>query len=135
MLFRLVVAGFLLAHGLIHASFLAARPAATAGGPSWPFELDRSWLLRPLGMRADTARTVGMALIAATIAGFALAAVVALGILPASLWTVGIGVGAVASLALLGLFFRPWLTLGLAIDLVLLWAALLADWMPDGLGS
>ncbi len=135
MLFRSVVAGFLFAHGLIHASFLAARPPATAGGPSWPFELDRSWLLSPLGMRADTTRGLGMALTAATIAGFALAALVALGILPASLWAVGIGVGAVSSLALLGLFYRPWLTLGVAIDLVLLWAAFIASWMPDGLES
>lgn len=135
MLFRLVVAGFLLAHGLIHGSFLAARPAATAGGPSWPFELDRSWLLSPLGMRADATRAVGMALTAATIAGFALGAVVALGILPTSLWPVGIGIGAGSSLALLGLFYRPWLTLGVVIDLVLLWAVFITSWLPDGLGS
>jgi hypothetical protein len=44
-------------------------------------------------------------------------------------------VGAGASLAMLVLFFHPWLALGLAIDAVLLWAVLANGWRPDGIAS
>lgn len=134
MLTKVLLAGFLLAHGLIHASFLAPRPAATAGGPAWPFDLGRSWALTPLGLDSATTSVLGMALIAATIAGFGLAAVAALGVAP-GLWPVGVAVGGVASILLLGLFFHPWLALGVVIDLVLLWAVFLGSWAPDGLAS
>lgn len=46
------------------------------------------------------------------------------------LWVPAVTVGAVASLALLGRFVQPWLVLGVAIDLVLLWVALVAAWVP-----
>lgn len=131
MLVKLAVAGFLLAHAAIHAGFVSPRPPVTAGGPEWPFEL-RSWLLGPAGLDADTARVLGMALVALTIAGFALAAVTALGIAPSGLWPASVAIGAVASIALLGLFFHPWLVLGIAIDVALLWAVLLVRWTPEG---
>ncbi len=135
MLARLLLAAFLLAHGLVHLMFFSPPPPATAGGPSWPFALDRSWALTPLGVPADAMRVLGTALIALTIAGFALAAVVALGILPSSLWVPTIAIGAAASLALLVLFFQPWLILGVAIDAVLLWTALIAAWSPTALAG
>jgi hypothetical protein len=50
-------------------------------------------------------------------------------------WTAGVAVGAIASLALLVLFFHPWLVLGVVIDVVLLWAVLAARWVPDSLTS
>ena len=130
---RLVIAGLLLALGLIHASYLAPRPPATAGGPAWPFELDRSWLLSSLGTSSELARILGIALVALTIAGFALAALVAVGIAPAGLWSAALTLGAVASLAVLVLYFHPWLVLGVAVDLVVLWAALVSRWAPEGL--
>jgi hypothetical protein len=130
MITRLLFAGFLLAHGAIHASFLSPRPPATAGGPAWPFELTRSWVLTPLGVQPETARLLGMALVAATFGAFALAALAATGLLPSELSGPSTGVGAVASLALLVLFFHPWLVLGLAIDLGLLWAVLVTGWTP-----
>jgi hypothetical protein len=130
----LVVAAFMLAHGLIHASFLTPRPPATAGGPSWPFELNRSWLLTRLGVGSDVTRPLGIALVVLTIAGFALAAVSALGVAP-GLWSVGVVVGAVASLAILWLYFHPWLILGILIDIVLLWAITVAGWAPQGFAS
>jgi hypothetical protein len=130
---RLVIAAFLLAHAGIHAAFVSPRPPATAGGPAWPFEL-RSWLLTPLGVGPEANRLIGLALVAATIGGFGLAAVGALALAPAVAWTAGVSLGAIASLALLVLFFHPWLALGVVIDLGLLWAALVADWGPKGLG-
>ncbi len=135
MLPRLLLAAFLLAHGLVHLLFFSPPPPATEGGPSWPFALDRSWILTPVGLGADTTRILGIALIALTIAGFALAATVALGVLPSSLWVPAVVIGAVASLAVLGLFYRPWLTLGVAIDVVLLWFVLIANWSPAGLDA
>jgi hypothetical protein len=56
-----------------------------------------------------------------------------LAFLPATMWPVGTVAGAIASIALLVLFFHPWLVLGLAIDFVLLWAVLVARWEPDWL--
>ncbi|GEM_PF-915744 len=133
MIARLLVVGLVLGHGLIHAAYLAPRPPLTASGPAWPFELGHSWPLGSLGVSGDANRLVGVALVAVTIAGFALAAVAALGVAPADVWTAGIVVGAMASLALLVLFFHPWLVLGVAIDVVLLWAVLAVRWVPDNL--
>lgn len=132
---RLLIAGLLLGHALVHAAYLAPRPPVTAGGPAWPFELGRSWAFESLGAGAELSRLVGIALIALTIGGFALAALGAIGAGPAFLWPAGIAVGAVASVGVLALFFHPWLVVGLAIDVVLLWAALVARWTPEVLGS
>jgi hypothetical protein len=132
MLPRLLFAAFLLAHGAIHASFLAPRPPATAAGPTWPFEIARSWVLTSLGIQPASMRLLAMALVAATIAAFALAALAAAGVIPVELWGPASVAGAVASVALLVLFFQPWLVLGVVIDLGLLWAVLIAGWSPHG---
>jgi hypothetical protein len=130
MLPMLLLAAFLLAHGLIHVSFLTPRPAPATDGPAWPFDLDRSWLLTSVGIPGPATRALGTALVALTIAGFALAAIVALGLLD-SLWVPAVVIGATASLAVLGLYYRPWLTLGIVIDVVLLWAVLVAGFVPS----
>ena len=127
-----LIAVFLLAHAAVHGSFMAPRPPATAGGPTWPFELGKSWVLGPLGLDSEVTRMVGMALIALTIGAFALAALVAVGFVPAGLWPPTVTVGAIASIALLGLYFSPWFVVGVGIDLVLLWAVLVASWAPEG---
>jgi hypothetical protein len=135
MVARLVLAAFLLAHGAIHLGFVAPRPPATAGGPAWPFDLGRSWILGQLGLDREPARVLGMALIAATMGGFALAALAAIGVAPAGVWQAAVAIGAVGSIAVLALFFHPWLVLGVAIDVALLWAVLVASWAPEGLTS
>lgn len=132
MLVRIVISALLVAHGAVHAAYLAPRPPATAGGPAWPFDLDRSWLLAPLGVQAGALRALGLALVAATFGAFALAALAAIGLLPAGLWTSGVVIGSIASLALLGLFFHPWLALGAVIDVMLLWAVVIQSWAPEG---
>ena len=63
----------------------------------------------------------------------ALAAIVALGILD-GLWVLVVCLAAGASLVLLGLFYRPWLTIGLVIDVVLLWAVLVWGFVPPSSG-
>jgi hypothetical protein len=129
MVVRLILAGFLLAHGALHASFLTPRPPVTAGGPPRPFDLDRSWLLSPMGVQPELTRLIGVALVAAMVVGFAFASLSALGIAPHGIWGPAVTLGSVASGAVLVLFFHPWLALGLGIDVALMWAAL-AGWSP-----
>ncbi len=136
MLVRLAVAGFLLAHAVIHVSFLAPAPPATAAAsPAWPFTMTHSWLFIRLDVAPEAARSVGTALVATTIAGFALAALCAIGIVPAAVWLPAIAIGTASSLALLIAFFHPWLVLGVGIDLILLWASLVAGWTPAAVDS
>ena len=130
----LIVAGFLVAHALIHASFLSPRPPATASGPQWPFELNHSWLLTPAGIGEGTLRSLGVALLALVLAGYAGAALATIGIAPAAAFVPGIAVGSVASAVMLAMFFHPWLVLGFAIDGALLWATVAAGWRPGTLG-
>jgi hypothetical protein len=130
---RLLIVASLMAHAAIHAAYITPRPPATAAGPEWPFDLGKSWILTPLGVEPGTARVLGLALVAATFGGFALAALATIGLLQTGLWTAGIAMGSGASLVLLGLFFHPWLVLGVAIDAVLLWAVLVETWAPERL--
>jgi hypothetical protein len=128
MIVVLAVAAFLIAHGLVHALFLAPPPAAK-DGPTWPFELDRSWLLGPLGVAPGTSRILGLVLVVLTIATCCLAGIVTLGIVT-ELWAASVALAASVSLVLLGLFYQPWLTIGVGIDLALLWAVLVMGWTP-----
>jgi hypothetical protein len=132
---KILFAVFLLAHAAIHVSYISPRPPVTAGGPTWPFELGRSWLLSPLGLSADMTRIVGIGLLALLVIGFGIAALATFGMVPMTLWPGAVVVGAVTSIVMLVLFFHPWLVAGVGIDLVLLWAALLADWTPASLGG
>jgi len=127
-----VVAGLLLGHALIHASYLKAEPTPQRGAPAWPFHLDRSWLLRPLRLGAATTRALGSMLIVLTIVAFGVAAAASTGVAPASMWRVAVAVGAVASLSVLVAFFHPWLGLGIVIDLGLIWFVVVGDWAPAG---
>ena len=125
-----MIAAFLLAHALIHVAFLAPPPPATAGGPSWPFATQRSWVVARLGISAEATRVLALALVGLTVAAFALAALVAIGVAPAVLWVPALTLGSVASIALLVACFHPWFVVGVAIDVALLWAGLVAGWMP-----
>jgi hypothetical protein len=133
MAIKLLFAGFLLAHAAVHLLFFVPKPAATPGGPSWPFELGRSWALSPFGLAPDTLRILGIALVAVLIGAYALAALATFGLGPAGLWVPAVAAGTIASLALLGLFYLPWLTIGVGIDIVLLWLVLASSWAPEGL--
>jgi hypothetical protein len=130
MLPRLVLAAFLLGHAAVHAAYLSPRPAATVGGPTWPFDLTHSWVLSPLGVSSEALRILGIALFALTLASFALAAIAAVGFLPVGVWGWSTVIGAAASLAMLIVFFHPWLAVGVAIDLLALWTVLVIGWTP-----
>jgi hypothetical protein len=135
MLLKVFLAGFLFLHGAIHVSYLAPRPPATPGGPVWPFTLERSWLLTAMAVPAELTRLIGLALVVATLASFAFAAAAMLGLFPSGLWPAAVAVGAGTSLAVLALYFHPWLVIGVVIDLALLAVVMIARWSPDALGS
>ena len=126
-----LVALFLVVHAAIHLSYLSPRPMATAAGPTWPFDLRRSWILSPLGAPDAATRALGLALVALTMAGFLLAASVILGLAPSGLWVPAITIGAVASMGVLVLFFHPWLVVGVIVDVFLLFVVLAGGWSPD----
>ena len=132
---NLVVATLLLAHGVLHASFLAPAPPMTPGSPTWPFDLTHSWVLSPLGVPQEVLRLLGIACISVTIAAFAFAALASVGPIPTALFRPGIAIGSIASLVLLVVFFHPWLVVGVAIDVGLLWAVVVAGWLPDASAS
>ena len=128
----IVVAVFLLAHGLIHASFISPAPAPTAAGPQWPFSFERSWVLGPLGVRPEMAQGLGVVLLLAVVAGYIVGALAVVGVIPGSWFVPALVVATVASAVLLALFFHPWLVLGLVIDGLLL-VALARGWTPGAI--
>jgi len=127
---RWVVAGFLVAHGLIHLLYLAPAPEA-AGGSEWPFDLGSSWVSGSAGLDRGTLRTLGVALIVLIVAGFGLSGLATLGVIVPESWWPGLVVASAAlSLGMLVLFFAPSLLAGIGIDLFLIWLALASSWRP-----
>jgi hypothetical protein len=125
-----LIGALLVVHGLIHASYLSPAPQ-TAGGPAWPFELTRSWLVTGLGLDPGIVRALGTAAVVVTLVLLVAAGLATLGwIVPAAWWPALVAGGAGASLATLILFFHPWIVLGLAIDLGLIWAVVVSGWNP-----
>lgn len=117
-IFRIVVGILLIAHGLVHLMwFLPNEDTA------WPFRLDRSWLVPE-----QARRPVGIALIALVVAAFVLLGLAIWGV-PSlvAIWPALAIAGAVASLAVLIVFWDRQLLWGIGIDLVIL---VLAVWRP-----
>lgn len=128
---KLLLAAFLVAHALIHVSYLTPAPPRTAGGPEWPFEMAKSWAVSGLGLDPGIVRLVGAALVTTTIVLLGAAAFATLGwIVPVAWWPSLVVGGAVASALTLALFFHPWILLGFAIDAALLWTVLVMGWQP-----
>jgi len=132
----LLLAGFLVAHAMIHISYLTPAPPRTAGGPEWPFDLTRSWLVTGFQMGPGVVRPLGIALVATTTTLLVAAGFATVGWLIPSGWWPGLVVsGAALSVLTLGVFFHPWLILGIAIDAALLWTVLMGGWQPLGPGA
>jgi len=126
---RVLFGLFLVAHGLIHASFVARAPAPTPGGPEWPFEMGRSWLITVIGMEGGVVRMIGAALVIVTVVAFAGAGLAWFGlVVPTAWWPALVMAGAASSLAVLTAFFHPWLVLGFAIDAVLIYLVAGSGW-------
>jgi hypothetical protein len=127
---RFVPAVVLVGHALIHLGYISPRPPQTSGGPPWPFQLERSWLLSPLGFGIPALRVGGFGLLVTSPAAFVVAALAIVGLAPASVWPPAAIIGTATSALLLVLFFHRWLVLGLVIDLVILVGVLVWNWSP-----
>lgn len=120
----LLFALFLVVHGSIPIGYIC--------GPAWPFAAADPWAVTLLGASPDGVRAVGIGLVLLSFFGYLLAAVAATGVARALLPLL-IVVASVASAAVLIMFATVWTLPGLAIDAVLLWAALVRGWRPTPL--
>ena len=127
---------FLLAHGLIHLSYLAPAPSPGAGRPDWPFDMANSWLVTSLGMSPDLIRPLGTLLVVVVAVTLGAAGLATLGVLvPQEWWRTLVIAGAIVSAVTLAIFFHPWIVLGFVIDGVLLYFVVVQGWQPFGAGG
>ena len=115
----MILAVFLIAHGLVHAGLTAApNPADPDTKPGAFFTAaERSWLLPRLGFSPPMVKWTGILLVALATLGFVLAGLGIFGVpgLSAVWWAVA-AASAGVSLLLLILFWHPWLLVGMLID-------------------
>jgi hypothetical protein len=134
-MFKIVIALVLLAHGIGHSMGLLQIFKVTTINPQWHGD---SWILTELAGTTVT-QVVGGLLWTAAIVGFTVLAAVVVGWLPTS-WFAPVAIGsALVSLTGLLLFpiaFPTFSTLGaLAVDLVVMSAAVWFHWLPADLGA
>ena len=113
-----------------------APTPARGGSGEWPFAIEKSWLVTNLGVSVEVMRPVAVLLrtrVLAALVGAGLAAIDLL--VPAGWWPALVVTGAAASLLLLTLFFHPWLVIGVAIDVALLYLVLVNGWDPFAAGA
>lgn len=112
---RTVVGLLLIAHGLVHLMYLMPRPE---DDQSYPFVPETRWSAKLVGLGPSTAKMIAVCLAVAVavvllVSGIALFA-------DADIWKAAAATGSLLSLALLLLFFHPWLTIGIAVDVAIL---------------
>ncbi|HRJ06789.1 MAG TPA: hypothetical protein PK096_01480 [Candidatus Saccharibacteria bacterium] len=111
---KILLGLFLLAHGLLHASYLTPKP----DDPNYPFDFHKGWFPDLVGQAAGP---IGTILVVVVVGAFLLAALSLFGVPGFSTYgQLFVSVGAIASLILLVLFWHSWLILGVVINLVLL---------------
>ena len=137
LIMKILIALFLIAHGLVHAGLAAAPdPNAAEEKPGAFFTSpERSWLLHQLS--SAVVRWIGIILVALATLGFVLAGLGVFGVPGLSeIWRALAVASAVFSLLLLILFWHLWLIVGVLIDIGILVALLWVDWPPvDLIGS
>lgn len=110
---------FLIAHGLVHLSYLMPKP----DDPNYPFDFGRGWFASFAG---SLAKPVGMLLVCAVTLAFTLGGLGVLGVSAlenlADLFLIG---GSVLSLLVLVLYWHKWLVLGIIINIAIIWGVLL----------
>ena len=132
---RVLFGLFLVAHGLVHLGFVSRSPAPAPGAPEWPFEMGRSWLIGAVG-HAGLVRGIGAALVITTLVAFVGAGLAWFGILVPQAWWPALTIaGSATSLAVLVVFFHPWLVIGLAIDAALIVLVVGSGWRAETSGS
>lgn len=119
---------FLIAHALIHASFIQKAPAIKPGAPAWPFDITKSWIL---GLNPETLKTIGIILTLVATIGFIASGLGWLGVpLFKTYWVAITVISSIASLLLIGIFWSNWFVMGPIIDLVILYFIFFKDIKP-----
>ena len=133
---KIVLAFFLVAHGLVHTGLaVAPNPADPTAKPGAFFTaVERSWLLPQLRLNPTTVKWIGLLLVTLSTLGFVLAGLGILGVFGLnSVWrSVAVASACVSSLLLI-LFWHRWLPLGVLINIGTLIALLWVKWPPPGL--
>jgi len=131
---KIVLAVFLILHGLVHA-ILAAAPIPNDPNPNpgaFFTDTTRSWLLPSLGLNDTTVQWIGIILVVLTTVGFILAGLGILGVPGLStIWRTVAILSACVSLLLLIFFWHSWLIVGVLIDVGILVIFLWAKWPPE----
>lgn len=119
-----LVAGLLVVHGLLHLAVWLPKPAPEPGKPP-PFEPDHSAVLTKEHVAQRTVHRLAIWLAATAAVLYGVAGVaVAVG----TSWAVPLAVLAgTVGLAIKLLFFHPWLSVGIALDVLVLSSALV-EW-------
>ena len=126
----------LVGHALVHVAYLTPAPPHPEGAPEWPFAIEKSWPITNLGVGLDIMRPVAHVLAAVVLVSLVGAGLAIIDLVVPSAWWPALAVtGATASLLLLSLFFHPWLVVGVAIDVVLLYLVLVNGWDPFAAGA
>jgi uncharacterized membrane protein YphA (DoxX/SURF4 family) len=112
---RILVGLFLVAHGLVHLLYLTPRPEEDQ---SYPFVPETRWITRALGLEPARARKLAGALAVVAAVAFAVAGCAL--IVDAAIWQPAAVVASSISLALLLVFFHPWLLIGIGLDIVII---------------
>jgi hypothetical protein len=116
-----LVIGFLVLHGLLHLVVWLPKPDPDAEKPP-PFHPDHSTVLTAVAAPQATTHRVSIALAVAATVGYVMAGLVlAFG---ASWAAVALTIAAGLGLLLKGLFFHPWLSVGVLLDILVLSSAL-----------
>jgi hypothetical protein len=122
------------AHGWVHVMFVFPKPergGEYAGVGEYPFDFDRSWLIRRQGLETELVRRLGMVVMALTFALSLLAALATVAVLVPAGWWAGLMLGtAAASSLMLLLFYSPALILGFGIDALIVALVLSGSWSP-----
>jgi len=110
---------FLIAHALIHSSFITKAPAQQPGAPIWPFDITKSWILN---LNPETLKVIGIVLTVVATVGFIASGLGWLGIPVLKTYWVSITViSAISSILLIVIYWNNWFVMGPIIDLVILY--------------
>jgi hypothetical protein len=119
---RVAFGVFLVLHALVHSVWLVPPP----DDPKYPFTLDSSRVLS--GATAGTLRAIGLTLVVTALVAFLLAGLGVLGVAGlSSVWRIAAGAGAMASLALVIVFWNSYFVAGPLLNAGVLVAAF-TDW-------
>ena len=124
---RVALGLFLIAHGLLHAGIYAMPQPKDKEGP---FDPSYSWALTGAHVAHDSARRLSLLMGLITAGVFTLAGISLLAGWAA--WVPVAVLGAATGLLLKGLYFNAWLSIGVLIDVAILWTAATA-WPPSSI--